>query len=140
MCFTLLLSGKKTFEYLWLDFYRMLFFSSLEVAKQSFLWLWLRLVESQVINRILLILHILKSTVFLLSKEKKKSCMFKCGNAGDNDASDIRLLFVFAVVAFFFFLHWLWFENSHAEYKTGLIEKATSFFQHLYSLLLNISM
>lgn len=103
MCFTLLLSGKKTFEYLWLDFYRMLFFSSLEVAKQSFLWLWLRLVESQVINRILLILHILKSTVFLLSKEKKKSCMFKRGNAGDNDASDIRLLFVFAVVAFFFF-------------------------------------
>lgn len=29
--------------------------------------------------------------------------MFKCGNAGDNDASDIRLLFVFAVVAIFFF-------------------------------------
>lgn len=31
--------------------------------------------------------------------------MFKRGNAGDNDASDIRLLFVFAVVAFFFFFY-----------------------------------
>lgn len=110
MCFTLLLSGKKTFEYLWLDFYRMLFFSSLEVAKQSFLWLWLRLVESQVINRILLILHILKSTVFLLSKEKKKKVV--CSNVGMQETMMPVILgfclFLLLLLFFFFTLIMIW--------------------------------